>query len=81
MAKSAITPDVIADTLHSANAIADDEIVTHAVVIVATTRYRDDGTRYTQVHSFAPTGEMDRFVERGLLHTRLTHLNGRNGDF
>lgn len=47
------------------------EIVTHALVVVATTRYDDNGRRMTVLHRMYPTGEMDAFVEAGLLHSAI----------
>lgn len=71
MPKSAITSDAVAACLN----LAEGEIVVHAVMVVATTRYDEHGQRITRVHRAYPTGEVDGYAERGLLHTALLYSN------
>ena len=71
MPKSAITSEAIAASLN----LPEGEIVVHAVMVVATTRYDEHGQRVTRVSRVYPTGEVDGYAERGLLHTALLHSN------
>lgn len=71
MPKSAITPEAVAASLP----LVEGEIVVHAVMVVATTRYDEHGRRVTRVSRVYPIGEVDGYAERGLLHTALLHSN------
>lgn len=73
MSQAAIA-DQIAQSLAEAGLLEAGEVIAHAVVVVATSRFTESGQLITRTSRLHPTGELPHYIETGLLNTALTDL-------